>query len=140
MKAVIIIYDGLEVPDHMLNEIVATHLQQLVTGNVSALRLSDKEVAIALLNAEHSKEESSPSDQEAIDAAATYLTEKVLNYFNTPTSIAYAIGRYISCGDTEMRTAVEILATKKGLIKEPKLTKPVLNAIKSVYEGMKHFG
>ena len=136
MKAVIITYEGMEAPNFVIEEMVS-RLSSLNVNTVSVCRFSDKEVVSALLsNSIKLDQETTPSDQEAIDNAVIYLTEKVLKSFDTPVSIAYAIGRYISCGDTEMRTAVEILATKKGVIKEPKLTKRVLNAIKSIYENI----
>lgn len=139
MKAIIITYDGAEITGPILDKMI-TPLGIISPKNVSVVQLTDKEVAKALLNVEHIANTVTPSDQEAIDSASTYIAEKILIHFNNPAAIAYAIGRHISCGDEEMRTAVEILATKKGIIKEPKLTKPILNTIKSIYAGIKQIG
>lgn len=141
MRAVIIMYEGVEIPDHVMNTMIAK-MHVINPEQVTVMSLTNKEVAEALIKTvvKPTAVPVEPAAQESIDAAVDYITEKVLTRFNSPATVAYAIGRHISCGDDEMRTAVEILATKKGLIKEPKLTKPILNTIKSIYTGMKELG
>lgn len=150
MKAIIIFYRGNDVPQSVV-ESLANMLALSGVEPVHCSARDDEAVSNAIMQSSLTeslnegklalrllaKEATMPSDQEAIDSAAVYITEKVLNRFTTQTMITMAITNCILGGDQEMRKAVEILATKKGVINEPKLTKPVLNVIKSIYIGMK---
>jgi len=148
MKAIIIFYRGNDVPANVIEKLASV----LAISGVEPLYCStrdDEAVSDAVMQSSLTKISPSgklarlltekvvdPSDQEAIDSAAVYITEKVLKHFTTQTMITMAITNCILGGDQEMRTAVKILATKKGVIKEPKLTKPILNVIKSIYTGL----
>lgn len=151
MKAIIIFYRGDDVPASVIEKLASV----LVVSGVEPIHCStrdDEAVSDAVMQSSLvksiklstngkfanllTKKVIEPSDQEAIDSAVIYITEKVLNHFTTQTMITMAITNWILNGDKEMRTAVEILATKKGVIKEPKLTKPILNVIKSIYAGI----
>jgi hypothetical protein len=148
MKAIIIFYRGNDVSQSVVESLA----NMLALSGVEPIHCSardDEAVSDAIIQSSLAKispkgklasllaeEVIEPSDQEAIDNAAVYITEKVLKHFTTQTMITMAITNCILGGDREMRTAVEILATKKGVIKEPKLTKPVLNVIKSIYAGL----
>lgn len=148
MKAIIIFYRGNDVSQSVV-ESLANMLALSGVEPVHCSARDDEAVSDAIIQSSLAKispkgklasllaeEVVEPSDQEAIDNAAVYITEKVLKHFTTQTMITMAITNCILGGDQEMRTAVEILATKKGVIKEPKLTKPVLNVIKSIYAGL----
>lgn len=149
MKAIIILYKGNDVSKSVIESLANT----LLISGVEPIHCStrdDEAVSDAIMQSSVAKISSKgkfasllaeevvePSDQEAIDSAVVYITEKVLNRFTTQTMITMAITNCILGGDQEMRTAVEILATKKGVIKEPKLKKPILNVIKSIYAGIR---
>lgn len=149
MKAIIIFYKGNEVSRNALGDLASTLLSHGVEPLGCATK-DDEFVSDAIMQSSLAKispkgklasllaeEVVEPSDQEAIDSAVIYITGKVLERFTTQTMITMAITNCILGGDQEMRKAVEILATKKGVIKEPRLTKPVLNVIKSIYTGLR---
>lgn len=140
MKALVITYEGAEVPQHIVDQIVIAMSGNVNRGNVVAVQMDDNDCLNALVafNVMHreDRDEKVNDDQKAIDAAATYIAGTVLCTSTNPAVVGFTIHKHIAEGDERMKTAVEILATKQGDIREPKFTKSILQSIKAIYQNV----
>lgn len=140
MKAVVILYEGSEISGPVLNQMVVAMGNNVQRNIVEAYRLSDDDlaqaVALRVLPSYDTDLKENP-DQIAINHAVEYITQTVLVRSTNPVKVGYMIGAAIAGGNTEMYNAVEILATKNGVINEPKFTKSIVTAIKQLYEAFK---
>lgn len=134
MKAIIIMYEGTEIPDCLIEQVImaASGLK-----SVSVMKLDDSEVARALIsNGEHDCVEVPTTEQEAINHAAVYIAETVLKNHTDAIQVAIDISNRILSGDTKMRTAVEILATHTGTISDKRFTKSVMSVVNKIYKAL----
>lgn len=139
MKAIVIIYDGTEIPDIVLTQMMVAVRSDRSRTTAEAFKLNENEVVNALVTAAvpQAYKALDNDDQTAIDKAADYISESILkkstNYFQRK----YSILNSIFNGDDNMRTAVEIIATKSGTINNPLFTPGVYKMIKSIYKEVK---
>lgn len=140
MKALVILYDGSEIQSYVLDQMIAAMANDPQRKIAEAYRLSDDDMARAaalhVLPSQTLIGKDTP-DQIAINHAVEYITQAVLVYSTNPVKVGYMIGSAIANGSSEMYNAVEIIATKNGVIHEPKLTKSIVTAIKQLYEAFK---
>ena len=140
MKALVITYEGTEVPKHIVDQIVVAMSGSVLREKVLAIQMDDNDCLNALVafNVMHreDRDEKVNDDQKAIDAAAAYIAAVVLCTSTNPAVVGFTIHKHIAEGDERMKTAVEILATKQGDIREPKFTKSILQSIKAIYQNV----
>lgn len=140
MKALVITYEGTEVPKHIVDQIVIAMSGSVLREKVTAIQMDDNDCLNALVafNVMHREDrcEKALDDQTAIEMAAAYIAETVLCTSTNPAVVGFTIHKHIAEGDERMKTAVEILATKQGDIREPKFTKSILQSIKAIYQNV----
>lgn len=140
MKALVITYEGTEVPKHIVDQIVVAMSGNVNRGDVVAIQMDDDDCLNALVafNVAHreNRDEKVNEDQIAINKAAAYIAGTVLCTSTNPAVVGFTIHKHIAEGDEKMKTAVEILATKQGDICEPKFTKSILQSIKAIYQNV----
>lgn len=139
MKAIVIIYNGTEIPDVVLAQMMDAVRNDRSKTMAEVFKLNESDVvnAMVVATAPQASKSLNNDDQTAINRAADYISESILkkstNYFQRK----YSILSSIFDGDDNMRTAVEIIATKSGTINDPLFTSGVYKMIKSIYKEVK---
>lgn len=139
MRAIVIIYNGTEIPDAVLTQMMVAVRNDNSRTTAEAFKLDENDVVNAMVAATAPQVDKSfnNDDQIAINRAADYISELILkkskNYFQRK----YSILSSIFDGDSNMLTAVEIIATKSGIINDPLFTPGVYKMIKSIYKEVK---
>jgi len=135
MKALVFLYRGREVTDEVeLN--MARHLQD-ASRSVEVYRCSDEDVTHALISKVERKsnkvvKEQSNIDElrKAVDAAETYIGEKVLKNTLNPSLVAYIIGRLLALRDTKLLTALRLIAENEELVTDIRFSREIIDIIK----------
>lgn len=136
MKALIFLYSGREVTDKIELNMVR-HLQDGSRSEVEVYRCSDEDVTRALVNKvvrESNKTVKVQSNidelRKAVDAAETYIGEKVLKNTLNPGLVAYVIGRLLALGDTKLLTALRLIAENEELVTDIRFSREIIDIIK----------
>lgn len=139
MRAIVIIYNGAEIPTAVLTQMMIAVRNDQSRTTAEVFKLNDEDVANAMVATAipQASKLFNNDDQASINRATDYISELILkkstNYFKRK----YSILSSIFDGDDNMRTAVEIIATKSGTINDPLFTPGVCKMIKSIYKEVK---
>lgn len=136
MKALVFLYSGREITDKIELNMVR-HLQDGSRSEVEVYRCSDEDVTHALISKVARKsnkvvKEQSNIDElrKAVDAAETYIGEKVLKNTSNPSMVAYIIGRLLALGDKKLLMALHLIAENEELVTDIRFSREIIDIIK----------
>lgn len=135
MKALVFLYRGREVTDE-IELSMASHLQD-ASRSVEVYRCSDEDVTQALISKVARKSSKAVKEQsnidelrKAINAAETYIGEKVLKNTSSPSMVAYIIGRLLALGDKKLLMALHLIAENEELVTDIRFSREIIDIIK----------
>ena len=149
MRAIVIFYEGDDVPQDLCNTLAQKVALFGSANQVSVVRMCDDEVSAAIISHAVDCEQDKKAiahiqstEEEAIEKAMKYIDVLVLQGSESDVDIVYKISSGIAKGDETMRNAIEIIGSSN--LSQRKLhdlnqnfSKNVVGIIQGLYKSMK---